>query len=94
MVKIMEKPIEIHDLGGGVKPPSFLVQHPNAVTHGTCHDASHIFSSQPLHGSGVLGVSLVEESSQNYLSNEKNLGCLFDIEDYTTLLYGDYNKPI
>ena len=29
-----------------------------------------------------------------HLSNEKNLGWLFDIGDYTTQLYGDYDKPI
>ena len=29
-----------------------------------------------------------------HLSNEKNLGWLFDIGDYTTQLYRDYNKPI
>ena len=29
-----------------------------------------------------------------YMSNDKNLGWLFDIGDYTTQLYGDYNKPI
>ena len=27
------------------------------------------------------------------MSNEKNLGCLFDIRDYTTQFYGDHNKP-
>ena len=28
------------------------------------------------------------------LSNEKDLGWLFDIGDYTAQLYGDYNKPL
>ena len=28
------------------------------------------------------------------VSNDKNPGWLFDIGDYTTQLYGDYNKPI
>ena len=28
------------------------------------------------------------------MSNEKNLGWLFDIGDYTTQLYGDNNKPL
>ena len=28
------------------------------------------------------------------LSNEKNLGWLFDIGDYTTQLYRDINKPL
>ena len=29
-----------------------------------------------------------------HLSNEKNPGCLGCIGDYTTQLYGDYNKPL
>ena len=28
-----------------------------------------------------------------HLSNDKNPGCLGFIGDYTTQLYGDYNKP-
>ena len=28
------------------------------------------------------------------MSSVENPGCLFDIGDYTTQLYGDYNKPI
>ena len=28
------------------------------------------------------------------MSNENNLGWLFSIEDYTTHLYRDYNKPL
>ena len=28
-----------------------------------------------------------------HLNNEKNLRCLGCIGDYTTQLYGDYNKP-
>ena len=28
------------------------------------------------------------------MSNEKNLGCLWYIGDYTTQLFRDYNKPI
>ena len=31
---------------------------------------------------------------KGHLSNEKNLGWLFDMEDYTTQLYGDYNEPL
>ena len=31
---------------------------------------------------------------QPQLSHEKNPGCLGDIGDYTTQLYGDYNKPL
>ena len=29
-----------------------------------------------------------------YMSNEKNPGYLLYIGDYTTQLYGDYNKPL
>ena len=31
---------------------------------------------------------------QGHLSSVENPGLLFDIGDYTTQLYGDYNKPI
>ena len=34
-----------------------------------------------------------QEWFESYLSNEKNPGCLGYIGDYTTQLYGDYNKP-
>ena len=36
----------------------------------------------------------MEDSFPFQLSNEKNPGCLGDIGDYTTQLYGDYNKPL
>ena len=32
--------------------------------------------------------------ANTHLSNEKNLGYLLYIGDYTTQLYGDYNKPL
>ena len=35
-----------------------------------------------------------EISGENQLSNEKNLGWLGYIGDYTTQLYRDYNKPL
>ena len=33
-------------------------------------------------------------SNQNHMSNEKNLGWLGHIGDYTTQLYRAYNKPL
>ena len=35
-----------------------------------------------------------ELSHQLHMSNEKNLGCLGYIGDYTTQLYGDCKKPL
>ena len=40
------------------------------------------------HGSGFCSMK------QHHLSNEKNLGCLGYIGNYTTQLCGDYNKPL
>ena len=46
------------------------------------------------------GVSTLQGWKQNkkstnpHLSNEENLGWLGYIGDYTTQLYGDYNKPL
>ena len=37
----------------------------------------------------AIGSNLVTQ-----VSNEKNLGCLFDIGDYTTQLYGNFNKQL
>ena len=34
------------------------------------------------------------ERRKKHLSNEKNPGCLGCIGDYTTQLYGDFNKPV
>ena len=34
------------------------------------------------------------EDLLNQMSSVENPGWLFDIGDYTTQLYGDYNKPI
>ena len=50
---------------------------------------------QPLIFRGV--VSIYPDTQWDwyiYLSNEKNPGWLFDIGDYTTQLYRDYNKPL
>ena len=33
-------------------------------------------------------------TTRDHLSNEKNLGWLGYIGDYTTQLYGDYNTPL
>ena len=47
--------------------------------------------------SGIKGVSRwlqFLEVSLAQLSNEKNPGYLLYIGDYTTQLYGDYNKPL
>ena len=38
--------------------------------------------------------SFVHVFCVEHVSYEKNPGWLFDIEDYTTQLYGDYNRPL
>ena len=42
----------------------------------------------------IFKLSLVDGHTNYHLSNEKNLGWLGYIGDYTTQLYRDYNKPL
>ena len=43
-------------------------------------------------GGGVASLG-IPEKAREHLSNEKSPGWLFGIGDYTTHLYGDFNKP-
>ena len=51
------------------------------------------FSMQSLNGNGKISQAKAHVSPQNHLSSVQNPGWLVDIGDYTTQLYGDYNKP-
>ena len=42
----------------------------------------------------VKSGKLLRKELKQHVSHEKNPGWLFGIGDYTTQLYGDYNKPL
>ena len=59
-----------------------------------CLEAYRVRYSGFKTGSVQVQVLWVGDFLDNKLSNEKNLGWLGYIGDYTTQLYGDYNKPL
>ena len=68
--------------------PRRISNEPSTVGGGTSHHMFSIFTISPPIPGEMIQLNIFQ------MSNEKNPGYLLYIGDYTTQLYGDYNKPL
>ena len=107
MVKIMEKPMNKWMIWGGKNTPSFGNSHVSkSLIFGNTHVSKSI--NEMINSIPETNRQFAPENvpmvwtihflwgrfAYSQVSSVENPGWLFDIGDYTTQLYGDYNKPI